>query len=44
MSNKEGLNKKLSEKMQNKINKVRDSISKISDSMSGDFKSATDYN
>ena len=44
MSNKEGLNKKLSEKMQAKINKVKDSISEISDSMSGDFKSATDYN
>jgi hypothetical protein len=44
MSNKEGLNKKLSEKMQAKIKKVRDSISEISDSMGGDFKSATDYN
>jgi len=44
MSNKEGLNKKLSEKMQAKINKVKDSISEISDSMGGDFKSATDYN
>ena len=44
MSNKEGLSEKLSNEMQKKINKVKDLISKISDSMGGDFKSATDYN
>ena len=44
MSNKYGLDKKLSDKMQKEINKVKKLISKISDSMGGDFKSATDYN
>lgn len=44
MSGKFGLDKKLTEKMQKQIKKVKALISKISDSMGGDFKSATDYN
>lgn len=44
MSSKDGLDEKLSKSMQKEIDKVKKLISKISDSMDGDFKSATDYN
>lgn len=44
MSGKDGLDTKLTDKMQKDIKKVKDLISKLSDSMDGDFASATDYN
>jgi cell fate (sporulation/competence/biofilm development) regulator YmcA (YheA/YmcA/DUF963 family) len=44
MSSKDGLNKKSIDGMQRSIRKVKNLITKISDSMGGDFKSASDYN
>jgi len=44
MSSKDGLNKKSIDGMQRSIRKVKNLITKVSDSMGGDFKSASDYN
>lgn len=44
MSDKDGLSEKLSKDMQKKITEVKKLISKISDSLDGDFESSTDYN